>query len=49
LRFQRTAESNLQGQDVSRSAFFDVLRTRFDWPQVAAELPLPAEVQTLLI
>ncbi len=41
--------SRLQGQDVSRSAFFDVLRTRLDWPQSAIELPLPADLQTLLI
>ncbi|MCU1276076.1 MAG: hypothetical protein JWO48_3507 [Bryobacterales bacterium] len=37
--------SRLQGQDVSRSAFFDVVRQELDWPESAAIQALPAELQ----
>ena len=38
--------SRLQGQDVSRSAFFDVVRQELGWPDAAAEVPLPIELVT---
>jgi hypothetical protein len=37
--------SRLQGQDVSRSAFFDVVRQELDWPEAAATQALPPELQ----
>ena len=40
--------SRLQGQDVSRSAFFDVVKHEFGWPESAASQPLPLDVQTRL-
>jgi len=40
--------SRLQGQDVSRSAFFDVVQHELGWPESAATQPLPLDVQTTL-
>jgi sirohydrochlorin ferrochelatase len=40
--------SRLQGQDVARSGFFDVVRGRLGWPQEAEELDLPDEVRAAL-
>jgi hypothetical protein len=40
--------SRLQGQDVRRSAFYDVVRDRLGWSQEAEALPLPTDVQTSL-
>jgi sirohydrochlorin ferrochelatase len=40
--------SRLQGQDVYRSGFYDVVRECLGWSQTAAEMPLPADLQTLL-
>jgi hypothetical protein len=39
--------SRLQGQDVNRSAFFDVARTELSWDTAAATDPLPQAVQCL--
>jgi hypothetical protein len=39
--------SRLQGQDVSRSAFFDVVRAELGWDEAAATDPLPPDVQQL--
>jgi sirohydrochlorin ferrochelatase len=39
--------SRLQGQDVNRSAFFDVARTELTWDESAADDPLPQAVQCL--
>jgi hypothetical protein len=36
--------SRLQGQDVNRSAFFDVVRAELGWDEAAANDPLPAEM-----
>jgi hypothetical protein len=41
--------SRLQGQDVSRSAFFDVVRHELTWPETAATQPLPADLQSLFM
>jgi hypothetical protein len=38
--------SRLQGQDVSRSAFFDVVKQELDWPDTAAAQALPIELVT---
>ena len=38
--------SRLQGQDVSRSAFFDVVKDKIGWAAAAAAQSLPLEVQT---
>ena len=38
--------SRLQGQDVHRSGFYDVVRERLGWSQAAAEMPLPADLQS---
>ena len=40
--------SRLQGQDVRRSGFYDVVKERLGWSQIAAETPLPIDVQTAL-
>jgi len=40
--------SRLQGQDVSRSAFFDVVKHELGWPESAATQWLPIDVQTTL-
>ena len=40
--------SRLQGQDVRRSGFYDVVRDRLGWSQIAAEIPLPVDVQATL-
>jgi sirohydrochlorin ferrochelatase len=39
--------SRLQGQDVSRSAFFDVVRAELGWDEEAAEGSIPQSVQRL--
>lgn len=39
--------SRLQGQDVERSGFYDVVRDRLGWSR-AAETPLPADLQAIL-
>ncbi len=41
--------SRLQGQDVNRSAFFDVVRQELGWDAGAAEGPLPAELATVFL
>lgn len=38
--------SRLQGQDVSRSAFFDVVKQELDWPYAAALETLPIDLVT---
>ncbi len=40
--------SRLQGQDVHRSGFFDVVRDRLGWSSEAAETPLPGAIQASL-
>jgi hypothetical protein len=40
--------SRLQGQDVSRSAFFGVVRGELGWDSDAADQPLPEGIQTAL-
>ncbi|HXI42762.1 MAG TPA: hypothetical protein VNH83_22460, partial [Bryobacteraceae bacterium] len=40
--------SRLQGQDVSRSAFFDVVKHELDLPESAAAQALPLDAQTSL-
>jgi hypothetical protein len=37
--------ARLQGQDVARSAFFDVVREELGWDREAAEAPLPEEAK----
>ncbi len=39
--------SRLQGQDVTRSAFFDVVKHELTWPEAAATQPLPEVLQSL--
>jgi hypothetical protein len=39
--------SRLQGQDVRRSAFFEVVRNELGWDDDAAEQPLPDDVRAL--
>ncbi|MBZ5593440.1 MAG: hypothetical protein LAP39_14450 [Acidobacteriia bacterium] len=39
--------SRLQGQDVARSAFFDVVRQKLEWPDAAEMQLLPSELQSL--
>lgn len=39
--------SRLQGQDVTRSAFFDVVRNELGWDREAAESPLPEGLETV--
>lgn len=41
--------SRLQGQDVSRSSFFGVVRDRLGWSDAAESLPLPIDMQTSLV
>jgi sirohydrochlorin ferrochelatase len=41
--------SRLQGQDVRRSGFYDVVRGRLGESQAEEELPLPADLQTSLV
>ncbi len=41
--------SRLQGQDVNRSAFFDVVRAELDWDEAAANDPLPPNIQHLFV
>ena len=38
--------SRLQGQDVNRSAFFDVVKKKLEWPNAAVAQPLPVELVT---
>jgi hypothetical protein len=40
--------SRLQGQDVLRSAFYDVVRDRLGWSSAAAAMPLPVDLQATL-
>jgi hypothetical protein len=40
--------SRLQGQDVSRSGFYDVVRDRLGWSSAAATAPLPVDLQATL-
>ena len=40
--------SRLQGQDVLRSAFFDVIREELGWDEDAARVPLPKDATGLL-
>jgi hypothetical protein len=39
--------SRLQGQDVARSAFFDVVKHELEWPEAATTQPLPEALQSL--
>jgi len=39
--------SRLQGQDVGRSAFFDVVKHELAWSEAAATQPLPEALQSL--
>ena len=39
--------SRLQGQDVGRSAFFDVIKHQLAWPEAAVTQPLPETLQSL--
>jgi hypothetical protein len=39
--------SRLQGQDVNRSAFFDVVQSELGWDDAAAGDPIPSHVSTL--
>lgn len=39
--------SRLQGQDVNRSAFFDVVRAELGWDEAAAAESIPADIQSL--
>ena len=41
--------SRLQGHDVSRSGFFDVVKEKLDWPETAATQPLPLEEQMVFL
>jgi sirohydrochlorin ferrochelatase len=41
--------SRLQAQDVSRSAFFDVVKQELDWPEAPAVLSLPLDLQTKFV
>jgi hypothetical protein len=41
--------SRLQGQDVGRSGFYDVVRDRLGWPQAEVEMALPSELQAFLV
>jgi hypothetical protein len=41
--------SRLQGQDVTRSAFFDVVRSELGWDDEAAQESLPAAIQALFV
>lgn len=40
--------SRLQGQDLNRSGFYDVVRDHLGWSQTAAEMPLPVDLQAAL-
>jgi sirohydrochlorin ferrochelatase len=41
--------SRLQGQDVLRSGFYDVVRERLGWSAAEAEMTLPGELQAMLV
>jgi hypothetical protein len=40
--------SRMQGQDVTRSAFFDVVRDRLGWEGADLEAPLPDDIRAIL-
>jgi hypothetical protein len=41
--------SRLQGQDVLRSGFYDMVRDRLGWSQAEAEMALPSDLQASLV
>jgi hypothetical protein len=41
--------SRLQGQDVARSGFYDVVRDRLGWPAGAEDIDLPSDLQACLV
>ena len=41
--------SRLQGQDVLRSGFYDVVRDQLGWSQAEAEMALPGDLQATLV
>jgi hypothetical protein len=41
--------SRLQGQDVLRSGFYDVVRDQMGWSPEEAEMPLPGDLQASLV
>jgi hypothetical protein len=41
--------SRLQGQDVLRSGFYDVVRERLGWSAAEAEMTLPGDLQAMLV
>jgi hypothetical protein len=41
--------SRLQGQDVLRSGFYDVVRERLGWSDAEAEMTLPGDLQAMLV
>jgi hypothetical protein len=41
--------SRLQGQDVRRSGFYDVVRDRLGWSEAAEEMALPTDLQASLV
>ena len=41
--------SRLQGQDVARSGFYDVVRDRLGWPTGADHVDLPSDLQAILV
>ena len=41
--------SRLQGQDVLRSGFYDVVRDQLGWSQAEAEMALPGDLQASLV
>jgi hypothetical protein len=41
--------SRLQGQDVTRSSFFDVVRAELGWDEAASQEPLPPRTQALFV
>lgn len=40
--------SRLQGQDIRRSSFYEVVRDRLGWPEKISERPLPEDLQASL-
>jgi hypothetical protein len=44
-----TLASRLQGQDVMRSAFFDVVRDQLGWGQAELDISLPPDLQAILV
>jgi hypothetical protein len=41
--------SRLQGQDVMRSGFYDVVRDKLGWSEAAVEMALPGDLQSTLV